>query len=187
MMILLAFLSRAWPYLLGAALLAGGYYWAEHVHCSARCRAAEGERDKLAQQIAAATAREAATQQRLDSVAAAQAAIDQLEQEKRNARFAPLQERARVAPGTTFGIAGGTLGVLNDASRAANEGNPAAAAAEREPAADPVPDAPGPILIAERDLANFVVAAAAAYADAVGQWRSCVDFYAALRAAERQP
>lgn len=186
-MIALAFLRVAWPYLLVAAVLAGGYYWAEHVHCSARCRSAEAKTADLRAQIAAAAAREAATQQRLDSVAAAQEAIDKLEQEKRNARFAPLQERARTAPGTTFGVARSTLSLLHDASRAANAGNPAAPSGEREPAADPVPDAPGPILIAERDLADFVVAASAAYADAVGQWRSCVNFYQSLQAAERQP
>jgi hypothetical protein len=182
----LGFLRVAWPYLLGAALLGGGYYWLEHVHCNAKCEAQERRADALVAQIKEATTREAAIEQRFHSVVVAQAAIDKAAQEKRNARFVPLKDRARSIPDSAAcGVDRSTLGLLNDASRAANEGNPAAAAAEHQPAAGPVPDAPGPILIAERDLADFIVTAATAYSDAVGQWNSCVRFYNELRAQEK--
>ena len=183
--IALSVLRIAWPYLL-ALVLAFGVYWKANTWCNKSCeaqtvkaRTAEGKIRTLEAQLREAQERATALallwSEQVDKTEAANA----LALKARQSTFTTLAGRARLVPrGAAIRLPAGAWGVLHDASSAANAARPAAVS---EAPADPVSAAPGAVDAA--DLTASWVAAAAAYADAYGQWQSCVQHYEALQGA----
>ncbi len=106
---------------------------------------------------------------------------------ERNARFATLADRARSMAGPGIRVPAAFSWLLDDASRAANAATAPAAPID-QPAAAPVPatseaNSPG-VSLDPAALAQFQVGAAAAYADAFGQWQACVQFYSGLQGSQ---
>ena len=190
MTILLAFLSRAWPYILAAAL-AGLVWWKADHWCNSACQAqsvkartAEGKIRTLEAQIAEAQERATALallwSSQVDKTEAANAAAAKIRAEA----FAPIQQRASAIPrGAVVRLPDGAYSLFSAASAAANAGPTPRPAAIHSAPAGPVPS--GPADIDAADLTAAWVTAAAAYSDAVGQWRACVNFYTGLQEAER--
>lgn len=177
MTLLLMFLGRAWPYLLALAVIGGGYYWLEHIHCNVACHDARSERDELSAQILAA--RERATALALlwaKSVDDAETKEHQREAEATR-RYDSLLARAQaVNRGSGLRLSVGTIGVLNDATREANAAGPPPEHQEPAEAVSGTTD--------EREIAIAWVKASEAYADAYGKWQACVQFYQGLQHAE---
>ena len=189
-LMLLGFLRVAWPYILAAAL-AGAVYWKANTWCNSACkdqqkiaRTAEGKIRTLELQIAEAQERATALallwSAQVDKTEAANAAAAKF----RAQVFAPLDQRARSLPrGAIVRLPADAYSLFGAASAAAN-----ASAAPRPAAVNPAPAGPvpsGPADIDAADLTAAWVTAAASYADAVGQWRACVNFYTGLQEAER--
>ncbi len=178
MSIALALLGRLWPYLLGAALLVGGWLYLDRACWSSACKSAKAEATELRAEKAAAVERATALAllwaDGLDKIdKAVKAAKDE-----RDASFAALQDRARHSRGPSRVEPAASVRLQLDASRLANY---PAAAGEREAAPAPVPASPvgdTEVSQAASDLAWAL--AAEAYADAVSQWRACVAAYEAI-------
>jgi hypothetical protein len=101
-------------------------------------------------------------------------------QEATNVAFTGLEGRTgRIAAGSGVRIGGDVVSLWHDASSAANPPSPAG---KREAPADTVPATAQ--TYDERDLAQFFVDSAKAYADAYGQWLACVNTYEALYATQ---
>lgn len=99
-------------------------------------------------------------------------------QEATNVAFSGIEGRAgRVSSGPGIRVGGDVVGVWNESSRAANA---ASVTREREAATSTVPAATTAQVYDERDIAQFFVESAKAYADAYGQWLSCVQTYQTL-------
>lgn len=179
MMIALAFLRVAWPYILGAVILGGLWYGAEH-WCNGVCRDARAEVATLKSEKAAAQKMAAAIATKYgEQVAATQAAEAQRDGE-RNARFVPVESAARNLPAAIARIVvpAAAVRVLDDAIIASNAtlAKPAAGAAEsaRAPPAD-------------SDLASVTswgVTCAKQYAELADEVVGWQRFYAGLQAAQ---
>jgi len=192
MIFLLGFLRIAWPYLLGA-ILVGAVYWKTQTWCNTACKAqvtradkAEARAEAADKIIAAARAEESRIRLAwaAESIDAQKAAI--AAKGKTDATFASLTDRARSVPaGSVIRFSSAAVGVFNDATIAANADATAAPASDQA-AAGAVSDAPSapPVVFDEREFTAYVVTSAMAYADAVNQWRACVNWYDALRAAQ---
>lgn len=179
MMIALAFLRIAWPYLL-AALVVGSLWYAEEHRCNAACKAqmkradASEAREATAKRMAAAIAVKYGEQ-----VQATAAAEVKLEGE-RNARFVPVESAAHNLPAAVarIRVPASAVRVLDDAVDAANASlaKPAAGAVEsaRAPAADS--DLEG--------LTAWGVTCAKQYAEAADEVIGWQRFYAGLQAAQ---
>lgn len=99
-------------------------------------------------------------------------------QEATNVAFSGIEGRAgRIASSGGVRIGGDLVSLWHDASSAAN---PAAPSGKRETATDPVPATSATSVYDERDVAQFFVDSAKAYADAYGQWLACVQTYEVL-------
>jgi len=106
--------------------------------------------------------------------------VSKQRREATNVAFSGLEGRSgRIASGAGVRMGGDVVSLWHDASGAANA---AAATGKREAPADPVPATAQ--VYDERDLAQFFVASAKAYADAYGQWLACVNTYQALFASQ---
>lgn len=181
MTILLVFLRFAWPYLLAAAVL-GGLWYAEEHHCNAACRSEAKRAD-------ASEAREAAAKKRATDLALLWSAqVDKTESAAKarkashDATFAVLTNRARSVPaGATVRFHVDSFRLFNDASRIANAATAAPVPFAAPDGVSPSSEANTYAAFDEGELRTFVVTAAQAYADAVGQYRACVDFYLGLR------
>lgn len=182
MTLLLAFLGRAWPYLLAIALAAALWWKADH-YCNSVCRDARGERDSLrAEKVAAqerATALALLWSAQLDKT---DAEVRKREAEKR-VQFSGLMDRAQsLDRGAGLRIGNDTARLLLDASRAANSGTTAEHQEEPAPVPEPAEEHTYSTFN-DRDLAEAWIKAAAAYADAVMLHRACVEAWDQLRGA----
>ena len=182
MAIALAFLRVAWPYLLAGVVLGVGIYRANH-WCNSVCKEARSEVEQL-------QAEKKAAQERATAITMLWAAqVDKTEAEARKRResnetkFAGLGARARALPAAAVRVSAAAAGLLDDVSRAANA---AAAPGGGEAPAEAVPQSTGPVAYDEREFAQYIVLAGQAYADAVNQWRSCVNHYERLAEAQQQ-
>lgn len=163
-----------------AALAAVGVakYKLEH-WCNATCRDARGERDKLAAEKAAALKREAAIATLYGAQVAATQAAEAKQQEVRDANFGVVRSRvARLGADDAHArIPAGVVGLLNDATSAANASG-AAPGPESAPATpSPGADTSGAL------LAGWFAVVAEIHAecrDRVQQW---ADFYRGLKEA----
>jgi type II secretory pathway pseudopilin PulG len=101
-------------------------------------------------------------------------------------RYDSLLARAQsVDRGAGVRIGHDVHGLLLDATRHANSLTPAPKEYPA-PAADlPQPAPATSVVYDSREFATYVVTAAQAYQDAVGQWRACTEFYNDLRTKEQ--
>lgn len=179
MTILLAFLARAWPYIVGAVLLAGAWYWMEH-RCNVACQDARVERDAALESIARAKAAERAIAALYgEQVLATQKAEAQRDGE-RNARFAPIESAVRQLPpaDARLRFPASAARVLDDAIRAGN-------ARLAEPATGP--DQEARAVATDTDVASVTawgVTCAKQYAELVDQVLGWQSFYAGLQHAQ---
>src|SRR3954464_10343599 len=127
MTIILALLSRFWPYILGAVVLAGGYYFVEYRWCNHRCVAQSSRADAAEKLLADAKKRAA------DLALLWAAQVDKTEAKNREAdaerrkTFDALADRARHLPARPPVPLSSDLDRLwRDASREANAARPAA-------------------------------------------------------------
>ncbi len=178
MAIALAVLSRIWPYLLGAALLVGGWLYLDRACWSSACRSERTQNENLRSQIAAAHERATALAllwaKEVDNVKVRYAEVVK----ERSQAFAGIRDGARqVRPATdsvVVRVPADALVVLNDASRAAN---PAAASGDQGPA-QAVPQAARDTTLTE--WIAFATDAAEAYRDAADKHLACVAAYEAV-------
>jgi hypothetical protein len=192
--ILLTFLRYAWPYLVGAFLIGGAYYWAynrgvDHervrtIAAQAETKRVQGEfdgyRNQAETQARAAKAAVDALQQRWDGERiAANAALAAANKARKDA-FDRLAQRALGdVPASPSGLGSAARVVMRDASAAANRGAEAPAlAADAGSSTQPAET------VSQRAVAAAWVAASEAYADARGKWAACVLFYDSLRSAQ---
>lgn len=172
MIVALAVLRVAWPYLLGALALAIGYWQAQH-WCNSVCVEARAEVAQLQDEKLAAQKRVAEIEARWAAKVEKAAAAARQRKVNNDTKFSALAERARTLPaGNGIAVSAAAARVFDDVSIAAND--TAAAAGSSAPAAA-VPAATD-----ERRLAGWALLAGQAYRDAVNQWQSCVDHYDAV-------
>ncbi len=176
----LGVLRVAWPYIVGAVILGGLYYSAQH-YCNTVCKDARAEVVTLKEEKKAA-------QERATAIALLWSAqVDKTESEARQrreaneAKFSALAERARALPAGAVRMSGAAAGLLDDVSRAANA---ASAPAGGEARTEAVPQTSSPVAYDEREFASYIVLAGEAYSDAVNQWRACVTHYERLADAQ---
>jgi len=172
-----AILRAVWPYLLGAAVLGGTYYWvwnrgatSERVNTNAVKQ--EFEEYKIAQQRIVT---EITLQWDAKRIAAD--ALEYQLQKARDETFATLSRRASGATGPRVVLKRDVVGVLTASSRQANITRPT----ERDQSATVAVPAAADSSYEPAELARFFVASAAAYADAYGKWAACVNFYESLK------
>lgn len=183
MTLLLAFLSRAWPYIIAAAL-AGLVWWRADHWCNSACQAqsvkartAEGKIRTLEAQIAEAQERATALAllwaAQVDKTEAANRAAEV----RRNGTFDELKGRSVAAgAGVRVHLPADAYGLWRDVASAANAARPPSV---RETPAAPVSATADAVGVA--DLNAWIVEAGRAYADAYGQWAACVTHYEAMR------
>lgn len=171
--VVLAVLSRIWPYVLCAALALGAYIYAQKACWNDACHSQRDRADKL--QAQADQAKQRATDlallyaRTLD--ASEKATHDALTEQAE--KFAAIKEAAsHLSPLPSIVISGDALRVFDSASALANAA-PAPSVNQDAPAA-----------ISESALAEKWAEAAAAYASAREKWASCVDTYEKLRSAQ---
>lgn len=164
-----AVLGRVWPYLLGAALLLGGYWALDHWH-NAAWQTANARADAAETKLAAAQKR--AT----DLALLWSAQVDKSDKEARDAKAKAVADYVRqqdvvrhlsVLP--TLRISADAWRVLVDATDFANA------------AASPSVNQNAPQAISEAALGQYALDAADAYLDARAHWSSCVSFYESLQ------
>lgn len=180
MAILLVILSRIWPYLLGAALLTGGWLYADRVCWSTACRHERASADTL-------RAEKVAAQERATAIALLWSkAIQNVEvryvevERKRQDAFGGIRDGAgRIRPATDsvrVRVPAGALRLLGDIAIAAND-SPA-------PSVDQRPAAPVPESARDTTLTEWIAFAAdagEAYREARDKHLACVNAYESLR------
>lgn len=162
-------LRFAWPYLLGAAILALGYYKLEH-YCNTACEVQTQRADKL-QELSDAAHKRADDLTQL-YVATAAAADKKLADQMAGARADAARIQSHVgalSPLPTLAISSNAWSVFADASDLANA---ASAPANNQAAAK---------ALSEAALGQYALDAADAYRDAYSHWSACVNFYEDLR------
>ena len=180
MTVLLLVLSRIWPYLLGAALLTGGWLYADRVCWSTACRQYRASADTL-------RAEKAAAQERATAMALLWAkAIDNVEvryvevaRDRENAASG-LRERARSiglgTRGASIRLPPDAISLLGDIASFANDSAPAAVDQKPpEAVSQPARDT------SLADWLTFAADAADAYRDARDKHLACVAAYESLR------
>jgi len=164
-------------YAVAALAVIGGAVYVKHqaeTWCNAACTEARAERDKLADEKAAALKREAAIAVLYGQQVAATQAAETKRDEVRHETFTPIRQRAGALVGVR--VPADAVRVLADATRAANA---AGTAASPQEAAAP-PAAPADSLI------EWFVGVAEIHAecrDRVAAWER---FYSGLRAAQQE-
>jgi hypothetical protein len=183
MTFLIPLVLRYVPYLIAAVVLFGGVayvkYRAEH-WCNTICT-------DFREKYADADRRVQEAQKRAADLALLWAAeVDKTEAKNREAereraeKFAALASRAKALSPRPVPISPDLDGLWRDTVRQANA---ARSSAEREAGANPVSES----TYSEAELAEWFVASAAAYADAYGQWKSCVQHYENMQRSDAQP
>jgi hypothetical protein len=177
MTFLIPLVLRYVPYLIAAVVLFGGLAYAKHriwSWCNTAC-VEQTERADTAEKLLADARKRAA-----DLALLWAAEVDKTEAKNREAereraeKFAALASRAKALSPRPVPISPDLDGLWRDTVRQANA---ARASAEREAPANPVSES----TYSEAELAEWFVASAAAYADAYGQWKACVQHYEAMR------
>jgi hypothetical protein len=163
------------PYVIGFALLAGGWLWLDHSCWSSACQDERTQNGLLRTQIR--LAQERATDLALLYAKTAEDADAKLraQQSENDARFAGFEDRARRAgAGRSVAVAADSVRLWNDSANAANGIKaPASALGETSP---PVP-VPAEAYVREAELNVFVNAAAAAYKAVNDARLSCIAIY----------
>ena len=147
--------------------------------CNSACKEARSERDTLAAEKKEALRREAAIAVKYGEQVAATQAAEAKREGERNEQFATIGTRVRTLPAAAARavVPAGVVGVLADATRAANAAGTAAGPAQASPIPAAAADSSGEL------IAGWFVEVARIHAecrDRVAQWE---DFYRGLRAA----
>lgn len=143
--------------------------------CNSACKEARSERDTLAAEKKEALRREAAIAVKYGEQVAATQAAEAKREGERNAQFATIRPLPAAAARAV--VPAGVVGVLADATRAANAAGTAAGPAQASPIPAAAADSSGEL------IAGWFVEVARIHAecrDRVAQWE---DFYSGLRAA----